>query len=704
MATASILIVEDESIVALDIQSCLKGLGYTPLGIASRGEEAIRKALQLQPDLVLMDIRLKGDMDGVEAAQQIRTLLGTPVVFLTAYADEQTLQRARITGPFGYLIKPFEERELHATIEMALYQHQTEKSLREQAKALEQKNRQLSLANRLLTASTQGVAPKLLLEEACRELSAMLDLPHALVLALNGTGGSVIAYREANQPSSASYALSNDDVRVLKVLVSQKRPVTLTDVHHLARVIPLDQCLRDCGTTSLLLLPLVVNDNVIGCVGLGTAERHSFTEEEVCVGWDVIGQLAGALERIWLTEERQRLSAALEQADTGVIITDVEGAILYVNPAFEHTTGFSRAEALGQTPRILKSDHHEATFYQEMWVTITNNKVWRGHIVNKKKDGSLYTAEASIMPVRHGTGAITSFVSVQRDVTRELEVEDQYHRALKMQAVGRLAAGLAHDFKNLLAAIHGFAQLLQRRGHLSGKPQEWTQGIIDAAAQASELAGQLLTFSRGQPQDLKPLSLNTVLKDVLSIVQGVVTPRVDVVLTPSPGLWEVRADRLQLERVVVNLVANARDAMPDGGRLTMHTANVILRAHDLAFDLEVKPGNYVLLSVSDTGTGMSNDVQAHIFEPFFTTKTAGAGTGLGLATVYGIVKQSGGAIRVRSQPGQGATFDIYLPRLEGSWILHTLKPMNMMPNVPSDAVHVPDLLETRAETTMTFRI
>ena len=695
--TTSILIVEDESVVALDMQNRLRVLGYSTVGIASRGEMAIQLAQQRRPDLVLMDIRLKGEMDGIEAARQIRALCDIPVVYLTAFADEETLQRAKITGPFGYLIKPFEERELHATIEMALYQHQAEQSLKMQAQALEQKNRHLSLLNRLLTQSTQGAAPKVLLEDACRELSLMLHLPYSVAITLKVADGRALVYQAHAQSPSASYALSSDETVVLKHVFADQHLASMTDLCSFEQLKPLYRCLRDCGIQSLLLLPLVVNGNVIGVVGLGASKQRDFAEAEVQFVESVIGQLAGALARIWLTEERQRLSAALEQADTEVMITDLDGTILYVNPAFEHTTGFNRGEVLGKTPNLLSSGQHDAAFYRELWTTITANKVWRGHIVNKRKDGRLYTAETAIIPVRNGTAAPKSFVSLQRDVSHELEVQDQYHRGLKMQAVGRLAAGLAHDFNNLLAAINGFAQLIQRHDHLSDRARVWVEGIVGATEKASELAVQLLTFSRSDPKNPKMLNLNAVIDEAQHLLQNIVADAIVVQVASAPDLWTVRADPSQLERVLVNLAANARDAMPDGGQLLLRTANVTLMAEDVVFDPELQPGDYVMLSVSDTGLGMSDEVQAHLFEPFYTTKVPGKGTGLGLATVYGIVKQSGGAIRVHSQVGQGTTFELYLPRVKELLLSYTVQPDNAFSSVYTDYAYTFWDYETSSE-------
>jgi signal transduction histidine kinase len=256
---------------------------------------------------------------------------------------------------------------------------------------------------------------------------------------------------------------------------------------------------------------------------------------------------------------------------------------------------------------------------------------------------------------------------------------------------------LAHDFNNLLAAINGFAQLIQRHDHLSDRARVWVEGIVGATEKASELAVQLLTFSRSDPKNPKMLNLNAVIDEAQHLLQNIVADAIVVQVASAPDLWTVRADPSQLERVLVNLAANARDAMPDGGQLLLRTANVTLMAEDVVFDPELQPGDYVMLSVSDTGLGMSDEVQAHLFEPFYTTKVPGKGTGLGLATVYGIVKQSGGAIRVHSQVGQGTTFELYLPRVKELLLSYNVQPDSAFSSIYTDYAYTFWDYETSSE-------
>ncbi len=245
------------------------------------------------------------------------------------------------------------------------------------------------------------------------------------------------------------------------------------------------------------------------------------------------------------------------------------------------------------------------------------------------------------------------------DVSERRRMEQRLVEAEKLEAVGRLAGGVAHDFNNLLTVIHGYASLLSET--TEGETHDGLGEILRAAEQASALTRQLLAFSRRQVMRADVLDLNETVAGMQPMLQRIIGDDVSVGVRFAPGLAAVEADRAQIERVILNLAANARDAMPDGGRITIETANVELDADYVASHGEGSPGPHVMLAVSDTGAGMSADVQRHLFEPFFTTKPAGAGTGLGLATVFGVVKQSGGSIYLYSEEGAGTTFKIYLP-------------------------------------------
>ncbi len=367
----------------------------------------------------------------------------------------------------------------------------------------------------------------------------------------------------------------------------------------------------------------------------------------------------------------RKLSRAVEQAAELICITDREGVVEYVNPAFEHLSGYSGDELIGRTFRVIKSGEEPDSAFRQMWETILAGGVYRGVITNRKKNGEAFIVEKTIAPVRDALGEITHFVSCDRDITERRKLESQLQQAQKMDAIGRLAGGIAHDFNNLLMIVSAYAELMLDHIGPDHPLNHNVQQILTASRRAADLTRQLLAFSRKQMQALQVLDLNSVIQEVSKLLPRLIGEDIHFVFRPSADLNKVKADPVQVEQIVMNLAANARDAMPHGGRLTIETANVELDEHYLQRHVMVPAGEYVLIAVADTGQGIAPEHLAHIFEPFYTTKAEGKGTGLGLATVYGIVKQNGGFIWVYSEPGLGTTFKIYLPRVAQQTIMPT---------------------------------
>ncbi len=367
-------------------------------------------------------------------------------------------------------------------------------------------------------------------------------------------------------------------------------------------------------------------------------------------------------------ESLRKLSRAVEQSADAVVVTDRYGIIEYVNPAFEALTGYDDDEVRGRTPRILKSGEQGPETYQEMWKTILAGNVYRGILVNRKKNGELYYVEESICPVRDTAGQITHFIANGRDLTERLRLEAQLLQSQKMDAIGNLAGGVAHDFNNLLTIITSYAELaldsVPKDTPLESKIQE----ILLAARRAAELTRQLLAFSRKQPQALRVADLNQVIASIAKTLPRLIGEDVDFSFVRGEGLGRVRIDPLQVEQVLMNLAANARDAMPQGGHLRIETSDVRLDDDYIhRKQAVIPPGRYALIEVGDDGGGIPPEHLPHIFEPFYTTKPSGKGTGLGLATVYGIVKQNKGFIWPYSEAGMGTVFKIYLPCVEGRY-------------------------------------
>jgi PAS domain S-box-containing protein len=534
---------------------------------------------------------------------------------------------------------------------------------------IRRRNRELELLNRIIAASTSDLGPEAILEIGCRELAQAFEVPQAAATLLNEekTAAEVVAeHRAGGQPSGLHTIILVADNPWFQHLLTYKAPVAVEDAWSDPRLAPLHGLMHQFDIVSLLVLPLLIKGEVVGGLGLATTELHHFSAEEISLAWSVADQLAGALARIRLAQIQRRLTTAIEQAAESAVITDAQGIVLYVNPAFEQITGYNWDEAVGQSMRILKSGKHDAAFYRELWTTISAAGVWHGRIVNKKKDGTLYTVDTTISPVRDENGDIVNYVSLQRDVTSDLQLEEQYRQAQKMEAIGRLTAGIAHDFNNLLTAINGFAELAQFRLPPDDPVQELVGKVQYSGQRAASLVRQLLAFSRKQILEPQVLDLNAVVNDLNHMLQRIIGEDIQLKISLTPGLWPVKVDVAQIEQVIVNLAVNARDAMPRGGQLAIETANAVLDESYLAHHLEARLGEHILLAVGDTGIGMSPEVKTHLFEPFFTTKERGRGTGLGLATVYGIVKQSGGHIWVYSEEGIGTTFKIYLPRAQGA--------------------------------------
>lgn len=516
MMATRILIVEDEILVARDLEQQLTALGYQIAGIAATGVRALALVAETQPHLILMDIRLQGALDGITTAEQIRQRHLLPVIYLTAHTDSATVTRARVTEPFGYILKPFEERELRTVIEMALYKHEAERKLR-------------------------------------------------------------------------------------------------------------------------------------------------------------------ASER--------RFATTLRSIGDAVIATDEQGHITYMNPTAEALTGWPLATAQGQPFANIFQIIHETTrqpaenpvtrVLQEGIVVGLAN-----HTLLITRDGREIPIDDSAAPILDDQEHCTGVVLVFRDITERRLAEErlraseqQVRQVQKMEAIGQLAAGIAHDFNNMLTVINGYSSLLLSGKEPSPNWRKYLERIETAGKRAEALTRQLLTFSRRQMVQPRVLNLNQVVMNMEQMFSRLLGEHIQIITTLDPTLAPVCADAGQIEQVLLNLAVNARDAMPSGGAITLQTSNLILTREQALHLPDLQPGLYAVLTVQDSGCGMTEQVKAHLFEPFFTTKERDKGTGLGLATVYGIIKQSSGHITVQSEVNQGTAFTIYLPAVHGQ-VTDTEQPLH----------------------------
>jgi two-component system cell cycle sensor histidine kinase/response regulator CckA len=527
------------------------------------------------------------------------------------------------------------------------------------------RNRELTLLNRIIAASAASQEISSILETVCRELALAFDVPQsaAVLFDREKTQAVVVAeYLAEGRPSSLGKIIPAVDNSSSQYLLQHRKPLVIDNAQTDPAMEPVRALMRQRGTVSLLVVPLIIGEEVVGTLGLDAIEYRPFSEEEVDLARRVAEQVSSSLARARLVEDQKRLSTAVEQAADAVVIADSEGKILFVNPAFERITGLKARDIIGSGPEGWKDQNAATTFYQEFWSVVRTGQPQQGPLASRRPDGTSYRVDLLLTPVRNEAGNVVNCVGTLRDVTREVQLEEQFYQAQKMEALGQLAGGIAHDFNNLLTVINLSTQLLRRRLHPEDPLWEHVVRISEAGERAAKLTRQLLSFSRREIAEPTVVALNRVVDDLGSMLQRVIGENIVLNTNLTPGLWPIKVDPSQLDQVILNLVVNARDAMPQGGMLSIETANVILDRARAAAHLDAKPGEYVQLTIRDTGVGMDETVKSHLFEPFFTTKEPGQGTGLGLATVFGIVKQSGGHIHVESESGLGTTFEIYLPR------------------------------------------
>ena len=417
-------------------------------------------------------------------------------------------------------------------------------------------------------------------------------------------------------------------------------------------------------------VPLKVNSHTFGALAVQTYSKNiRYGERDKEILTFVARQLASAVEikrnELALRRSEARYRSLVQSSVYGIYRSSLEGRFLDVNPALISMLGYSSAE------EVLLLDPEKDVFAQAEEHTHLFDEFRRTGRLDglevkwKRRDGGIITVRISGRAVSSADEPADVLEAIAEDVTERRALEDQFRQAQKMEAVGRLAGGVAHDFNNLLTVISGYAEVMLTEISAGDPLYEKGRAIQQAADRATTLTRQLLAFSRKQLLELKVVDINAIVRDMERLLSPLIGENVEFVTLLAPEAAHTRADAGQIEQVLMNLVVNAKDAMPNGGKLTIQTQNTVVDENHRRGQQFIRPGNYVMLSVSDTGTGMDKETQSRIFEPFFTTKEKGKGTGLGLSTVYGIVKQSGGYVIVQSEPGRGSSFHIYLPQAQG---------------------------------------
>lgn len=364
------------------------------------------------------------------------------------------------------------------------------------------------------------------------------------------------------------------------------------------------------------------------------------------------------MSEVDVAKELTDLKFALDQSAI-VAITDQTGKIIYVNDKFCAVSKYSREELIGKDHRIINSGYHSKEFIRDLWKEIANGNVWSGELKNRAKDGSIYWVDTTIVPFLNNEGKPLRYIAIRYEITSRKAAEEQLLRAQRMESIGTLAGGIAHDFNNILSPVMMAAGMLRLKA-TDEDTKKWLDLITENAVRGASLVQQVLTFARGMSGEQIPVQIKHILKDLIQVLDETFPRSIVVKKNIAPDLWTIIADPTQIHQVFMNLCINARDAMPDGGILTISAANIDEDSDEIRV-AGLASGRYVKVTVSDDGTGIAKDIMQQIFDPFFTTKEIGKGTGLGLSTSITIVKNHNGIIDVKSDPGIGSEFAVFFP-------------------------------------------
>jgi PAS domain S-box-containing protein len=657
---AKLLIVEDEAAQMKALCNTLEHEGYMPIGFTS-ASKALSVLREQEFDLVLTDLMMP-EMDGIavlRAALEIdANLVG---IVMTGHGAIDTAVEAMKAGALDYILKPFKLSSILPVLSRALAVRRLRMENIQLRETVGMHELSMAIAFALdFDTILQKVADAAFQQSQASDVSILLPTRDGKELRVAVARGQN-ADRIQGKRVPISDALSGWVAHSRELL---SKPDELTDVRPVFAP-PLRE------VTSGVSIPMLTGGRLVGILNFTSARpKRQIALGQVKALNILASAAASALEGASLLEQlraaEQRYRRLAENAPDIVFRYELHPrrCYAYVNPAVTAITGYSPEDHYADPDLGFK------TVYRADLPDLET--VFRGRFPGEStitlrwihRNGTLIWIEQRNVLVRDQTGRVVAVEGIARDITERKQLEEQLRQAQKMEAVGRLAGGVAHDFNNLLTAIIGYSDIVLKALGDSDPLRPDVSEIKLAGERASRLTSQLLAFSRKQILQPKVLDLNESVTDMGKILRRLIGEDIDLVTSPDQALGRVKADPGAIEQVILNLAVNARDAMPEGGMLTIETANVELDDAYARAHVSVQPGSYVMLAVSDNGMGMSPETQVHIFEPFFTTKGEGKGTGLGLSTIYGIVRQSGGNIWVYSELGKGTTFKVYLPRVE----------------------------------------
>jgi PAS domain S-box-containing protein len=668
MKNPRILIVEDDAILATHLEKIIVAFGYESAGLAATGERAIELARREKPDAIVMDIRLRGNMTGIDVAEEIRKKATTPIIYLTAYTDEALLQKAKATEAYAYLAKPVRERELRASLEMALYKHASERRVEHLNLVL----RSVRDINQLITHASD---PAQLLQDACEILVntrgyqlVWIGNPHTegkIILPV-ARAGAGIDYLDKTRFTWDDSETSKGPTG--KAVIRQK-PFAAKDLATYPDYEPWRAQALARGFVSSAAFPMLHADRLFGVMSLYADNCEVFGDEEQSLLQEVANDIAFGLMTIEvehvrrraqkaLYEEKERLSVTLRSIGDGVITTDIEGKIITMNNAAERITGWSQELAAGLPLHSVFHIINELT--RSPYPDLVKKAIGEGasaeldiHALLVSRGGTERAVSDSCSAIRDEAGITIGAVIVFSDITEKRKLIESAQRSQKLESLGILAGGIAHDFNNLLGGLYGILEVARMTSH-DERVNKHLETMRNTIERARGLTGQLLTFSKGGMPNRKTGKLFPLVSDTVKFALS--GSNVASSFRIADDLWLCDFDSNQIGQVFDNITINAAQAMPEGGRLDLEATNVTLTG---STDGDLPAGRYVKIKIRDTGTGIPPNVLPHIFDPFFTTKQNG--NGLGLAIAYSTVTKHGGTINVESEPGKGTEFKVLLP-------------------------------------------
>lgn len=745
-----LVIVEDERIIAEDIRSTLQKFGYEVIQIFARGEDAVEQVPLIQPDLILMDVMLEGELDGIQTATIIKEIYEVPIIYLTAYANDNTLNKAKITEPYGYIIKPFEDRELHATIEMAFYRFYLETRIKND----ERKYRTLfnsivepvfiisKIDNKFIDCNSAveriyGYSKEKLLTMTPENLHIEGEedfLSYSLKVS------------DSKNPIVYHHVTSNGEMKYVTVqtisIVYEGESVWLSIIHDITASKLAEEKLQKTqlrlsavfeNAPNIILYEVgggrrFISDNIEKLIGI-TAEkfidnpsvyqemihiddRELVTEKirswqesddtEMLTLWYRVQTKFN--KTIWVEDRKVKTFPVNGEAYiTGILIDNTE--LKEVDAALKQSQSRYKAVVEDQTEYIYRFlENGDITFVNKAFCKFTKKfehdligSKWMNEVpreivseiqmklnnLNPEKPvvnyeysenvngNDLIWTDWNYRAIFNEFNEFVEYQAVGKNITAKKKAEaekekirEQLYQSQKMEVVGKLAGGIAHDFNNLLTAINGYADLALKKMEPENQSVNDIKVIKDCGLRAAKLTQQLLGFSRKQVVEMQNIDINALISELKKMMERLIGSDIELITELTDSNCMVKADSGQIEQVLINLIVNARDAMPNGGKIRTGCRHISKLPDDIIVTDDKIYDKYIEIYVKDSGTGMTDEIKAKIFEPFFTTKEVGKGTGLGLATVFGIVKQSNGLIHVESILGEGSQFSIFLPAIQ----------------------------------------